>query len=139
MPAILPLAGTAWMPSTAGAILLLEGQRASFAEMDNWLTHFRLLGLFDGIAALVIGAPADWEVGTVADRDVDELVLRCVGGDFPVITNVPYGHQDRRIQSRSAAAWSSIREPTRRCCATSRTSLTDGRATPPCTEGPRGC
>jgi muramoyltetrapeptide carboxypeptidase len=73
-------------------------QRASFAEMDNWLTHFRLLGLFDGIAALVIGAPADWEVGPVADRDVDELVLRCVGGDFPVITNVPYGHQDRRIQ-----------------------------------------
>jgi muramoyltetrapeptide carboxypeptidase len=98
LPSILPLLGTQWMPSTAGAILLLEAQRASFAEIDSWLTHLRLLGMFDGIAALVIGAPADWEVGSVADPGVDELVLRCVGGDFPVITNVPYGHQRRRIQ-----------------------------------------
>lgn len=98
LPAILPIAGTRWMPSTAGAILLLEAQQAGFAEVDNWLTHLRLLGMFDGIAALLIGAPADWDRGPVADRDVDELVLRCVGGDFPVITNVPYGHQEQRIQ-----------------------------------------
>lgn len=98
VPSILPIAGTRWMPSTAGAILLLEAMRASYADIDNWLTHFRLLGMFDEIAALVIGAPADWEVGSVTDRDVDELILRCVGGDFPVITNVPYGHQRRRIQ-----------------------------------------
>ncbi|GAB3427172.1 S66 peptidase family protein [Flindersiella endophytica] len=98
LPSILPIAGTRWMPSTDGTVLLLEAQRASFAEIDSWLTHLRLLGLFDGIAALVIGAPADWEVGLVADPGVGELVLRCVGGDFPVITDVPFGHQRRRIQ-----------------------------------------
>ncbi len=71
---------------------------ATFGEVDDALTHLRLAGVFDGIAALLIGAPANWPHADAPDVDVDELILRCVGGGFPVVTNVGFGHQPRRIQ-----------------------------------------
>jgi muramoyltetrapeptide carboxypeptidase len=93
-----PLVGTPWMPSTAGAILVLEARSATYEMVELFLTQLRLAGLLDGIAALVIGAPADWAREDAPDRDVDELVLRAAGGGFPIVTNVPCGHQPRRIQ-----------------------------------------
>lgn len=95
--AVLAVAGTRWMPPTAGAILLLEDFITTFDEVDRRLTHLRLAGVFDGIAALVIGAPADWETEDAPDASADELVLRCVQGRFPVITGVELGHQQRKI------------------------------------------
>jgi muramoyltetrapeptide carboxypeptidase len=92
------LAGTRWMPPTAGAILVLESRAATYELADAVLTKLRLTGVLDGIAALIIGTPADWERQDAPDRDVDELILRAAGGGFPVITNVPCGHQPRRIQ-----------------------------------------
>jgi muramoyltetrapeptide carboxypeptidase len=92
------LAGTCWMPPTAGAVLVLEQRSASYELVDVALSKLRLAGLLDGIAALVIGAPADWARDGAPDRDVDELILRAAGGSFPVVTNVPCGHQPRRIQ-----------------------------------------
>ncbi|HEY2520330.1 MAG TPA: LD-carboxypeptidase [Streptosporangiaceae bacterium] len=96
--ACFPLVGTRWMPSTAGAILVLEARSATYEMVELTLTQLRLAGLLDDIAALVIGAPADWAPEDAPDRDVDELVLRAAGGGFPVVTNVPCGHQPRRIQ-----------------------------------------
>jgi muramoyltetrapeptide carboxypeptidase len=58
--AISGLAGSRWMPSTAGAILLLEAWDATFELVDRMLTQLRLAGVFEDIAALVIGSPADW-------------------------------------------------------------------------------
>jgi muramoyltetrapeptide carboxypeptidase len=92
------LAGTRWMPPTAGAVLVLEQRSATYELADLVLTKLRLAGLLDEIAALVIGSPADWEPEDAPDRDVDELILRAAGGGFPVVTNVPCGHQPRRIQ-----------------------------------------
>lgn len=92
------LAGTGWMPPTAGAVLVLEQRSASYELVDVLLSKLRLAGRLDDIAALVIGAPADWAREDAPDRDVDELVLRAAGGSFPVVTNVPCGHQPRRIQ-----------------------------------------
>jgi muramoyltetrapeptide carboxypeptidase len=92
------VAGSRWMPSTLGAILLLEVSPATFDEVDDLLARLRLAGVFDDIAALVIGAPADWEAGEAPDASTDELVLRCVKGRFPVITGVGFGHQQRKIQ-----------------------------------------
>jgi len=96
--ALAALAGTRWMPSTAGAVLLLEAMTATFDDMDRALTHLRLAGVFDDIAALVVGSPADWEPEGAPDASTDELVLRCVKGSFPVITGVPFGHQQTKIQ-----------------------------------------
>ncbi len=91
------LAGTRWMPDVSGAIMLIEEMTATFEHVDTALTHLRLTGAFDGIAALMVGEPADWPAKDAPDSDVDELVLRCVGGDFPVVTNVPCGHRPDRI------------------------------------------
>jgi muramoyltetrapeptide carboxypeptidase len=95
--AISALAGTRWMPSTAGAILLLEAWDATFELVDRMLTQLRLAGIFEDIAALVIGAPADWVHEGAPDASTDELVLRCVQGRFPVITGVEFGHQQSKI------------------------------------------
>jgi muramoyltetrapeptide carboxypeptidase len=92
------LAGSRWMPPTAGAIVLLEVLDATFEAVDRMLTQLRLAGLFDGIAALVIGAPADWEAEDAPDAGPDELVLRCTRGRFPVIAGVEFGHQQAKIQ-----------------------------------------
>jgi muramoyltetrapeptide carboxypeptidase len=94
---LLAVAGTRWMPPTAGAIVLLEDFISTFDDVDRRLTHLRLAGVFDDIAALVIGAPADWRAEDSADVSTDELVLRCVSGRFPVITGVPFGHQQTKI------------------------------------------
>jgi muramoyltetrapeptide carboxypeptidase len=92
------LVGTRWAPSSSGAILLLEQMTSTFEMIDDDLTHLRLAGVFDGIAALVVGAPADWPREDAPDASVDELILRCVPDGFPVITNVGFGHQPRKIQ-----------------------------------------
>ncbi len=99
LPCFRSLVGTRWMPSTAGAILVLEAFMDTFDDVDRALTHLKLAGVFDGIAALVIGAPADWEREDAPDAGTDELILRCVPDQgFPVITNVAFGHTGRKIQ-----------------------------------------
>jgi muramoyltetrapeptide carboxypeptidase len=95
--AISALAGSRWMPSTSGAILLLEAADATFEVVDRMLTQLRLAGVFEDIAALVIGEPADWAREDAPDASTDELVLRCVHGRFPVITGVGFGHQQSKI------------------------------------------
>jgi muramoyltetrapeptide carboxypeptidase len=94
---VLGLSGTRWMPATPGAIVLLESVPATFEEVDRMLTQLRLAGVFDDIAALVVGAPADWVAEDAPDASTDELVLRCAQGRFPVITGVGFGHQQRKI------------------------------------------
>jgi muramoyltetrapeptide carboxypeptidase len=91
------VAGTRWMPSTSGAIVLVESVDTTFEEVDRLLTLLRLAGVFRGITALVVGAPADWPAGDAPDESPDELVLRCVRGEFPVITGVGFGHQQSKI------------------------------------------
>lgn len=91
------VAGTRWMPATAGAIVLVESVDTTFEEVDRLLTQLRLAGVFRGIAALVVGAPADWPAVGAPDKSADALVLRCVQGEFPVITGVGFGHQHSKI------------------------------------------
>jgi muramoyltetrapeptide carboxypeptidase len=62
------------------------------------VTQLRLAGVLSGIAALVIGTPDDWERAGAPDASTDDLILRCAAGRFPVITGVPFGHQQARIQ-----------------------------------------
>ena len=99
LPSFRALVGTRWMPSTTAAILVIEAFLDTFDDVDRALTHLKLAGVFDGIAALVIGAPANWEREDAPDAGTDELILRCVPDQgFPVITNVGLGHAARKIQ-----------------------------------------
>jgi muramoyltetrapeptide carboxypeptidase len=65
--------------------------------VDQALTHLRLAGVFDQLAALVIGVPIDCPRDDAPDEDWDQMIVRCVGGTCPVMTNVEFGHTARKI------------------------------------------
>src|SRR6266545_3104980 len=91
------LIGTPWMPDVRGAVLLLEEVFVPWVAVDQALTHLRLAGVFDQIAALVVGVAIDCPRDDAPDEDWDQMILRCVGGRCPVITNVEFGHTVRKI------------------------------------------
>ncbi|WFE51170.1 LD-carboxypeptidase [Micromonospora sp. WMMD1155] len=91
------LVGTDYLPDLDGTILILEEVFVDWVDIDAALTHLRLAGIFDRIAALVVGVPVDTSRGDAPDAGWDELIVRCVGGAFPVITNVEFGHTPRKI------------------------------------------
>jgi muramoyltetrapeptide carboxypeptidase len=91
------LVGTRYLPDLNGAILILEEVFVPWTSIDQALTHLRLAGVFDNVAALVVGVPIDCDRGDAPDADWDEMILRCVGGSMPVITNVEFGHTARKI------------------------------------------
>jgi muramoyltetrapeptide carboxypeptidase len=91
------LIGTRFMPRPDGAILLLEEFGSSWEDIDHYLTHLKLAGIFDRIAALIWGVPVECSKDNAADRTLDELIVRCAPGDFPVITNLLVGHASHII------------------------------------------
>ena len=91
------LIGTPWMPDVSGAVLLLEEVFVPWVTIDQALTHLRLAGVFDAVAAVVVGVPIDCAQGDAPDDDWNQMILRCVGGRCPVITNVEFGHTARKI------------------------------------------
>ncbi len=91
------LVGTPWMPDLDGAILILEEVFAPWVTIDAGLTHLRLAGVFDRIAALVVGVPEDCPRDDAPDTKWDEMILRCTGSSVPVVTNVEFGHTARKI------------------------------------------
>jgi len=91
------LIGTPYMPETTGAVLFLEEVFVPWVTIDQALTHLRLAGVFDNIGALVIGVPIDCKKDDAPDESWEDMIIRCVGGDFPVVTNVEFGHTARKI------------------------------------------
>jgi len=91
------LIGTDWMPDVTGAVLLLEEVFVPWVAVDQALTHLRLAGVFDRIAALLVGVPIDCPRDDAPDENWDQMILRCVGGECPVVTNVEFGHTARKI------------------------------------------
>jgi muramoyltetrapeptide carboxypeptidase len=91
------LVGTGWMPDLRGAIFVVEEVDVTWAQIDSALTHLRLAGVFDEIAALLVGAPRDCVQGDSADASWDELILRASGVSCPVVTNAELGHTARKF------------------------------------------
>jgi muramoyltetrapeptide carboxypeptidase len=91
------LLGTPYMPSLEGAILILEEVFVPWVQVDVALTHLRLAGVFDQIAALIIGTPVDTPRDDAPDDDWDRLILRSTGATCPVITNADFGHTERKF------------------------------------------
>lgn len=91
------LVGTSYLPDLDGAILLVEEVFVRWADIDAALTHLRLAGVFDRIRALMVGVPVDTDQSNASDTTWDDLILRSVGGTFPVITNVEFGHTPHKI------------------------------------------
>ncbi|WP_084497322.1 S66 peptidase family protein [Nocardia amamiensis] len=86
------LIGTPWMPDLTGAVLILEEVFVPWVQVDAALTHLRLAGVFDAIAGLLVAVPVDSPREDAPDASYDDLILRCVGGGFPVVTGAEFGH-----------------------------------------------
>ncbi|WP_169816122.1 S66 peptidase family protein [Nocardia miyunensis] len=86
------LVGTPWMPDVTGAVLILEEVFVPWVQVDAALTHLRLAGVFDRIAGLLVAVPVDSPREDAPDASYDDLILRCVGGSFPVVTGAEFGH-----------------------------------------------
>lgn len=91
------LIGTPWMPEMRGAILILEEVFVPWVRIDQALAHLRLTGIFEQLSALVVGSPVDCDKGDAPDENWDEMILRCVGGTCPVVTNVEFGHTANKM------------------------------------------
>ncbi len=89
------LLGTPFEPDFRGAILVLDTPGHGFGpdDGDQQLWHLRNAGVFDDVAAVVLGRPYHFD-----DAQTDQLqqVLLDVTEDFnlPVVANVDHGHTD---------------------------------------------
>lgn len=89
------LAGTAYMPDLKGSILFLEDWHEETSKLDRMLETLKLQGVFQTIAALVLGNMDPLpETGTIP---FGYSVVECVqqkleGRRIPLITHAAFGH-----------------------------------------------
>lgn len=86
------LLGTDFSPDYSSAVLFLEEVHEPLYRVDRMLTHLRLAGVFDAVAAIVCGhflGPG----GKKLDREVDDLLLELTKErPVPIISGFPHGH-----------------------------------------------
>ncbi|MDI3234731.1 LD-carboxypeptidase [Exiguobacterium antarcticum] len=92
---LLLLAGTPYMPSFDGVVLMLEDDESETPEtIDRYFTQLRHLGAYDKISALVVGRFSR-KVDFDPDFPLKDIILRATRGyDFPVVLDADFGHTD---------------------------------------------
>jgi len=100
------LIGTPYEPEWEGAVLFIEEIDTELHDVDVCLSHFALAGIFDKIAALVVGRPvAVEERWRESDEQMSDLVLRNTGDfEFPVLYDVDLGHTSEKVTLPVGAA-----------------------------------
>lgn len=90
----LGLLGTPFQPDFTGAILFWETGTNRPQLIDQYLTHYRLCGVFDKIAGMVIGYLGESaEERAWRQRSIKDTVLTVTQGyDFPVMQINSFGH-----------------------------------------------
>jgi muramoyltetrapeptide carboxypeptidase LdcA involved in peptidoglycan recycling len=87
------LGGTAYLPRVPGGVLVWETTSTNLGSVDRALTHLEMLGIFDGLAGMIVGrthrAPADFE-----DQLNEHLLARFREREVPIVTQVDLGHTD---------------------------------------------
>jgi len=96
---ITALLGTPYLPPLNGAILLIEDIGEKTYRLDKQFQILRLHGVFDQIAGLLVGRFVKCFPRNLALSFTLEELLKDVieDYDFPVITNLAYGHVCRRL------------------------------------------
>jgi len=84
------LAGTGFLPDFSGAILFLEDVGEEPYRIDRMLTQLDLMGVFDAIAGLVVGA-----LGAGAETDAFRAIVleKAAGRRWPAVFGFPIGHR----------------------------------------------
>lgn len=93
------LIGTNYSPSWNGAILFIEEIFVEYHDIDAVLTHFRLAGVLDRIAGLIVGRPVEvGERSYPCKEELETVILRiCSGYSFPILFGVDLGHTPEKI------------------------------------------
>lgn len=87
------LAGTPYLPSLDGNILLIEDRGESLYRVDRMLTQLKLNGMLDNPGGIIIGNFID--CGDVLD--INRLVVSFIPDDCPVYSGFPIGHGDENL------------------------------------------
>lgn len=96
------LMGTPYFPDVEGGILFVEDIGENVQHIDRMLSQFKMAGFFHGenrINGLMLGQFLDaWENAEEDDFTLEELIHDIIGPvDFPIISNVAYGHSMRKM------------------------------------------
>ncbi|MEB2283668.1 MAG: hypothetical protein B6D46_15475 [Polyangiaceae bacterium UTPRO1] len=90
------LLGTPYAVETAGAVLFLEDVAERPYRVDRMLTHLRLAGKLDAVAAVVLGSFAGCDGGG-ADLVAEVFADFFAGAPYPVVTGFPAGHLSENL------------------------------------------
>jgi len=93
------LIGTPYCPDLSGAILVLEDVGEKGHRLDRLLCHLKLAGVFEKISGLILGQFNNcFPKNPARSFTLQELLNDIIGEyDFPVITNLAYGHVRKRL------------------------------------------
>lgn len=93
------LLGTSFEPAWDERIFFWEEVGRTPRQIDHILTHFRLRGVFDKIAGMVVGRPLSCDdPETDASIDIRSMILSvCDSFAFPILFNVDLGHADPKL------------------------------------------
>jgi muramoyltetrapeptide carboxypeptidase len=88
------LLGTAHEPDLKGAILAFEDVTEAPYRIDRMLTHWRMLGKFEGVKGIALGRFSRCEPPAGGPSFEVAAVLRDRLGDLglPVVSGLPFGH-----------------------------------------------
>lgn len=89
------LLGTPWQPPLENVILVLEDVTEAPYRLDRMLTHWRMMGVFQGIRGIAVGRfsrcePTNPDAPSFTAREV--LIDRLTDLGIPVIADLPCGH-----------------------------------------------
>lgn len=96
---VTPLLGTMYMPDLKGAVLVIEDIGEKTYHLDKHLNMLRLHGVFEQISGLLLGHFVKcFPKNPKRSFTMTDFLHDVLGGyDFPVITNLAYGHIRRRL------------------------------------------
>jgi len=97
--------GTSVQPNTAGKVLFIEDLDEYYYHIDRMLFSLKLAGLFDGIKGLLVGSMLDMNDNSVPfGRSGKTMITELLSGyDFPIIFDVPVGHDEENISIKLGA------------------------------------
>ena len=97
--------GTSLQPNTVGKVLFIEDLDEYYYHIDRMLFSLKLAGLFDGIKGLLVGSMLDMNDNSVPfGRSVKTMITELLSGyDFPIIFDVPVGHDEENISIKLGA------------------------------------
>ncbi len=97
LSSLVALLGTPYAIETDGAVLFLEDVAERPYRIDRMLTHLKLAGKLERVAAIVLGAFADCDGPGPDDLTADVIREFFADAPYPVVAGFPAGHLSENL------------------------------------------